>query len=77
MAAFATLCHASFFNDNNAIAEDKSIIQDEQDVYQRQIDQLAKALKSCYDTPSTPPISGFLKKDYSRGEWDLWFGKMK
>ena len=64
MAGLATICHASFFDENNAITEDKSIIQDEQNVYQRQVDQLAKALKSCYDTPSTPPITGFLKRDY-------------
>jgi len=64
----ATICQAGFFNENNAITEDKSSIQDEQDLCQRQVDQLAKALKMCYETPPAPATNGFLKRDYSRGK---------
>ena len=44
------------------------MVQEDQDVCQRQVDQLAKALKTCYETPSSPPISGFLKRDLARGK---------
>ena len=44
------------------------MVQEDQDICQRQVDQLAKALKTCYETPSSPPISGFLKRDLARGK---------
>ena len=64
----ATLCQAGFFNENNADSEDKTMVQEDQDICQRQVDQLAKALKTCYEAPSSPPISGFLKRDLARGK---------
>merc|ERR1711997_751816 len=80
IAALATICQAGFFNENNAekefnkFTEDKSSIgmpssiQDDQDLCQRQVDLLAKALKMCYETPPAPTTNGFLKRDYSRGK---------
>ena len=68
IAVLATLCQAGFFNENNADSEDKTMVQEDQDICQRQVDQLAKALKTCYETPSSPPISGFLKRDLARGK---------
>ena len=44
------------------------MVQEDQDICQRQVDQLAKALKTCYEAPSSPPISGFLKRDLARGK---------
>ena len=68
LAVLATICQAGFFNENNANSEDKSMVQEDQDICQRQVDQLAKALKTCYETPSSPPSSGFLKRDLARGK---------
>ena len=68
IAVLATICQAGFFNENNADSEDKTMVQEDQDICQRQVDQLAKALKTCYETPSSPPISGFLKRDLARGK---------
>ena len=33
-----------------------------QDVCQRQLDQLAKALKTCYETTPSPPLKEFVKR---------------
>ena len=66
----ATISHAgsfNLFNENSAISEqsfteDKSMITEDQDLCQRQVDQLAKALKTCYETTPSPPLKEFVKR---------------
>ena len=68
----ATISHAgsfNFFNENSAISE-QSLSGDKlmntkdhnRDLCQRQVDQLAKALKTCYETTPSPPLKEFVKR---------------
>ena len=67
MAAISHADSFNFFNENSAISEqsfseDKSMIMEDQDLCQRQVDQLAKALKTCYETTPSPPLKEFVKR---------------